>query len=49
MRSMHNSKVEYQTWRTRNLADGDSVYVWVDDVHFSVHFRVWLKIVSARP
>jgi putative transposase len=30
---------EYQAWRTRNLAEHDYVYVWVDGVHFRVRLE----------
>jgi putative transposase len=32
-------EAEYQTWRTRNLAESDFVYVWVDGVHFRVRLE----------
>ena len=30
---------EYRAFQTRNLADGDYVYVWVDGVHFNVRLE----------
>ncbi len=32
-------EAEYQTWRTRSLADTEYVYVWVDGVHFRVRLE----------
>jgi len=32
-------ETEYQTWRTRSLAETDYVYVWVDGVHFRVRLE----------
>lgn len=44
---------EYETWRTRSLADRDYVYVWVDGVHFGVRLEedrlAALVMIGARP
>jgi putative transposase len=44
---------EYETWRTRTLADRDYVYVWVDGVHFGVRLEeerlAALVMIGARP
>jgi putative transposase len=44
---------EYQTWRTRSLAETDYVYVWVDGVHFRVRLEedrlCTLVMIGVRP
>jgi putative transposase len=44
---------EYQTWRSRSLADTDYVYVWVDGVHFRVRLEedrlCTLVMIGVRP
>lgn len=44
---------EYETWKTRPLADRDYVYVWVDGVHFGVRLEderlAALVMMGARP
>ena len=46
-------ETEYQAWRTRNLADSEYVYVWVDGVHFRVRLEedrlCTLVMVGVRP
>jgi putative transposase len=46
-------ETEYQTWRTRSLAESDFVYVWVDGVHFRVRLEedrlCTLVMIGVRP
>lgn len=46
-------EAEYQTWRTRSLAESDFVYVWVDGVHFRVRLEedrlCTLVMIGVRP
>lgn len=46
-------EAEYQTWRTRSLAETDYVYVWVDGVHFRVRLEedrlCTLVMIGVRP
>lgn len=46
-------EAEYQTWRTRSLAETDYVYIWVDGVHFRVRLEedrlCTLVIIGVRP
>lgn len=46
-------EAEYQTWRTRSLAESDFVYVWVDGVHFRVRLEAdrlcTLVMIGVRP
>ena len=46
-------EAEYQTWRTRSLAERDFVYVWVDGVHFRVRLEedrlCTLVMIGVRP
>lgn len=44
---------EYETWRTRSLADRDYVYMWADGVHLKVRLGeenvAALVVIGARP
>ena len=46
-------RTEYDQWRRRSLADRDSIYVWVDGVHFNIRLEedrlAALVVVGVRP